>query len=166
MTPHFFQSQARSILGHSGNASGTAFDPKWIHENVVYVNCPWTLDMGAAHFGHIAIHKVCADSLGRVLSNVWDKLGKDDGAIRLHHYDRFSGSGCYRPMRGGSLLSMHGYYAAIDWDAPENGLHSQKHFFKPDELLLQSFRDEGWTCGIDWRGNSVDAMHVQFPRVD
>jgi hypothetical protein len=159
------QSQCAAILGHSGNASGTNFDPAWIKANVAYVNCPWVLTDGRNHFGHIGIHKMFASSLATILAEIWDAAGKSQEKIDALRYDIFSGSGCYRPMRTHNELSMHGYFAAIDWDAPDNPLHSLKHRFKPDDLLFVKFRANGWTCGIDWRGASVDAMHVQAPRV-
>lgn len=159
------QSECERVLGHSGNRAGDGFDMAWYREHIVQVDCPWMLTDFKSHFAHIAIHKMFAPSLVGVLGEVWEATGKSQAIIDAHHYNVFSGSGCYRQMRSHNALSMHAFVAAIDWDAPENALHSQKHFFKTDDLLLSKFRAAGWTCGVDWRDNSTDAMHVQAPRV-
>ena len=152
--------------GEPGNSDRNNFNPEWLRENIAYVICPWVLTDGRNHFGHIGIHKNVAQSLSRVLHNVYDACGKSQAEIDKHRYNIFSGSLCYRPMRTSMHLSMHSYGVALDWDAPDNPLGSYTHRFAVDELLFVKFREEGWVCGIDWSRHSIDAMHVQAARVD
>lgn len=159
------QSECLHVLGNPSNAEGTGFCMPWFHANVVYVNCPWQLTDFKQHFGHIAIHKFFAASLAQVLAEIWEGAGKSQAKIDALKYNVFSGSACFRNMRTHNQLSMHAFVAAIDFDAPDNMLHSTRHLFKPDDLLPTKFKEAGWTRGMDWRGNSIDAMHFQGPRV-
>jgi len=137
----------------------------WLHDNTTDVACPWPLFMDTTPVAHILIHKRCADSLARVLNNIWDAVGKSVSAIKALRYDRFSGSYNFRPIRGGHNLSMHSFAAAIDWDAEDNAQHDLHHLFKDDSLLVVKFKEESWIWGGDWSPGSVDAMHVQAARV-
>src|SRR5690242_10370971 len=84
----------RDAFEFYGDPSGRG----WLHENTVDVACPWPL----LHVPqHILIHKKCADSLTRILNSIWEAVGKSKDAIRALRYDRFDGSYCYRPIRGG-----------------------------------------------------------------
>lgn len=139
--------------------------PGWLHANTVDVACPWPLHYERTPVSHILIHKKCAESLAKVLANVWDAVGKDPAKITALRYDRFSGSYNFRVMRGGTALSMHSYACAIDWDAEDNAFHSQRHLFHDDSLLIVKFKEAGWVWGGDWSPGSVDAMHVQAARI-
>lgn len=139
--------------------------PSWLHANTVDVSCPWPLHMGAIAIPHILIHKKCAESLARVLNNIWDAAGRSLSTIRKLRYDVYDGSYNLRPIRGSTALSMHAFAAAIDWDAADNAQHSLKHLFQEDSLLVVKFKEEGWVWGGDWSPGSIDAMHVQAARV-
>jgi hypothetical protein len=152
--------QARAMAFYGNPASDG-----WANAHLVHAACPWPLHMDKAILHQIQIHKLCAPSLTRVLSWVWETCGKDQEKIASLHYDRFSGSYNYRPMRGGSALSMHAYGAAIDWDDADNQQHSHKHLFTADSPLIRAFLDEGWEWGGNWSGASIDAMHVQAAHV-
>jgi hypothetical protein len=121
--------------------------------------------MGKQHVPFITIHKKAAASLTRVLDSIWLGVGKDESAIETLHYNLFSGSFNYRPMRDGHALSMHSYGVALDFDASENPQHSTKHLFQSNSLIVTSFKAEGWIWGGDWSGTSIDAMHFQAARV-
>jgi hypothetical protein len=121
--------------------------------------------MGEIPVPSIVIHRKCAASLERALAKVWSEVGKSESSIRELRYDVFSGSFAYRAKRGASSLSMHAYGAAIDWDAPDNQMHSARHLFAEDSPLIRAFKAEGWVWGGDWSGPGVDAMHVQAARV-
>jgi D-alanyl-D-alanine carboxypeptidase len=133
--------------------------------HLTHVPCPWVLHMDKDIVKAITIHEKCAASLTRVLAWVWETCGKDPEKIAALRYDRFSGSYNYRPMRGGSTLSMHAYGAAIDWDDADNAQHSHKHLFTAESALIKAFLDEGWEWGGNWSGGSIDAMHVQAAHV-
>lgn len=144
---------------------GDSSAKNWLHDNTTDVTCPWPIFMGTTPVAHILIHKKCADSLTRVLGAIWDAVGHDPAKIKTLRYDQYDGSYNFRPMRGGHSLSMHGFAAAIDWDAADNAQHSQKHLFQADSLLVVKFKEEGWIWGGDWSAGSIDAMHVQAARV-
>lgn len=163
-SPWPLQSQCDTFYGNPRGADGS-YSPKWAAANLTHVACPWVLMMDKQHVPFITIHKKCADSLTRVLGNIWDAVGKDQGAIESLHYNLYSGSFNFRPMRGGVALSMHSYGVAIDWDAEDNPQHATKHLFRDDSLLVVKFKEEGWIWGGDWSGSSIDAMHVQAARV-
>lgn len=153
-----------------GNPGGSPAQwAAWESANLVDVVCPWQISFIDGKIIQpvkaIRIHKKCADSLKAVLENIWEAVGKDQSAIETLHYHHYSGSYNQRVMRGGSARSMHGYGAAIDWDAEENQQHSMKHLFQSDSLLVAKFKADGWTWGGDWSPGSIDAMHVQAARV-
>ncbi len=137
----------------------------WVNANLVDVPCPWLLRMDKITLHSIQIHKSCAESLKRVLGYIWQQCGESQEAIEKLHYDKYSGSYNYRPIRGGTAMSMHSYGLAIDFDAEENEQHSPKHLFTDDSLIIKAFKAEGWVCGVDWSPASIDAMHVQAARV-
>jgi len=137
----------------------------WLHINTTDVTCPWPLFCEGKAVAHILIHKKCAESLSRVLNNVWDAVGRSLSTIRKLRYDQYDGSYNFRPIRGGHAMSMHAFAAAIDWDAADNAQHSQHHLFQDDSLLVVKFKEAGWIWGGDWSPDSIDAMHVQAARV-
>jgi hypothetical protein len=152
------QSQAISFYGDPRHAG-------WLPQNTVDVTCPWQMHVGTVQVRNILIHKKCADSLLRVLLNIWEAAGRDQTKIAALRYDVYDGSYNLRAIRGGSGLSMHSFACAIDWDASDNEQHSQKHLFQDDSLLVVKFKEEGWIWGGDWSPGSIDAMHVQAARV-
>ena len=101
----------------------------------------------------IRCHNKIAASLKRVLV----AISKGPYAWVLQHFD-----GCYnnRPMRGGSLPSLHARAAATDWDAANNGnlVNWPVQATMPLEVM-EEFAREGWMpAGAFW---SRDAMHFQ-----
>ena len=151
----------RDCIAFYGNPAQSG----WLHDNTVYVQCPWTLFVGAQPTNHILIHKRCAESLARVLANVWDAVGKNAAQIKVLHFDKYDGSYNFRPMRGSAAMSMHSFACAIDWDASDNPFHSTRHLFTDATILVQKFKEEGWIWGGDWTPGSQDAMHVQAARI-
>ena len=137
----------------------------WYKANIVDVTCPWLLNMDGQKVTSIQINKRCAESLARVLNNIWEAVGKDQSAIETLHYHLYSGSFNYRPMRGGVSLSMHAFGRAVDFDSEENTQHSMKHLYQENSLIVVKFKEEGWVWGGDWSPASIDAMHFQAARV-
>ncbi len=154
------QAQCPSYYGNPAQAG-------WSTHNLVDVPCPWTLHMDKVTLHSIQIHKKCADSLALVLKYIWEEAGTTQEAIEKLHYDRYSGSYNFRPIRGssGKVLSMHAYGAAIDFDDQENQQHSTHHLFQENSLIVRAFKAEGWVWGGDWSVSSIDAMHFQAARV-
>jgi hypothetical protein len=100
----------------------------------------------------IRCHDKVADSLKRVLTT----LSKTHPDILAQY------AGCFnnRPMRGGSLPSLHARGAAIDL-APDTNQNKQAWPVSADMPLevMESFAREGWlAAGAFW---GRDAMHFQ-----
>ena len=76
--------------------------PSWLHGNTIDVPCPWPLHMGNVAISHILIHKKCAQSLVRVLNNIWEATGRSFDTIKKLRYDVYDGSYNLRNIRGSS----------------------------------------------------------------
>lgn len=142
---------------------GNPASATWGGRNIVHVKCPWQLHMGEIAIPFIKINVIAAPSLKRVLDHVWDWAGKDPGKIASIHADQFSGDWVVRQARGLSMISMHAFGLAIDFDAPNNQLGAKKFFFTEKNPLISAFLDEGWVWGGKW--SRPDAMHVQAAKV-
>lgn len=145
--------------GNDGNASSS-----WESKNLIYIVSPYQLWMGDIKINRIKIHKKCADSLIRVMSDIWQQCGKDYEKIKALNYHVFSGAYNYRLKRGHSSLSMHAYGCAIDFDAPHNQMGNHSPAFHADSIIVKAFEKEGWTWGGRWV-NSTDGMHFQYADV-
>lgn len=138
----------------------------WQAKNTVRVPVPWAMSMGNIPIRSIEINKIASDSLARVLQKIWDRCDHTQSKVHAAGCDCFSGSFAVRLIRGGKAPSMHSYALAIDIDAPHNplGAPADKTNFKSNSLVVQSFKEEGWVWGGDWRGRR-DAMHFQYATV-
>jgi hypothetical protein len=134
-----------------------------IRAQLVNVHVPWMMN---GNTQTIQIHAKCADSLTRVLNYIWAYCGKSQDKIHSFGYDVFDGSFNWRPIRGGSGLSVHAYGAATDWDAAQNPqlAPADKTTFKENSLITTAFKAESWIWGGDWV-TPRDAMHFQAARV-
>lgn len=100
----------------------------------------------------IYCHKKVAESLMRALAEV--------ATIHPEILLQYAGAYNNRPMRNGSLPSLHARGAAIDLDAAHNGnaTHWPARATMPLEVM-EAFAREGWLpAGAFW---SRDAMHFQ-----
>lgn len=115
-------------------------------------------DLGVRYDGKdvrtIRCHHKVAPSLHRVLT----KLSKTPHAWVLKEY-----AGCYnnRPMRGGSLPSLHARGAAVDLAPSTNGNREAWPSSANMPLeVMEEFAKEGATpAGAFWQR---DAMHMEF----
>jgi hypothetical protein len=80
-------------------------------------------------------------------AGLWTKLVSYDGGY------------AWRPQRGSSKLSMHGFGGALDFNANTNQLGSKGDM---DPGVVQIFEDNGWEWGGRWK--RPDPMHFQFAR--
>lgn len=153
--------------------AGVLGDP---HDTSLHVEvvCPWQLNGGRTH--SITIHKMFAASLARCLNYIWEHptIDKSQAKIAAFGYDVFDGSYVVRPIAGTGTPSMHSYAAAMDWNAAKNPQHApaSKTLFKTEKeqppngsLIIWTFEQEDWTCGIRWGAADIDAMHIQGPRI-
>lgn len=142
-----------------------ASDPKWEAANLVAVPVPWLMYAAwnpALRIKTIRIHKKCADSLKRVLGAIW--LGSAQSQIEIERIGMhlFGGSHTFRPSRTGTMLSMHAYGCAIDFDPARNALGDTTPAMAP--LVVAAFEAEGWVWGGRWP-KGTDGMHFQAARV-
>ncbi len=109
----------------------------------------------------VTVHSKCADSLDRILKEILQVYGYDE--LRKLGLDLFGGIYNNRPIRGGSVPSVHSYAAAIDLDPERNQLRwgsDRAVFAKPVySKMIDAFDREGWVSlgrerGFDW-------MHFQ-----
>lgn len=102
------------------------------------------------------VHAKCADSLSRVLHAI--AAGPHRDILK-----KYAGVFNNRPMRGGSLPSLHARGAAIDLD-PDTNRNKQSwpaSATMPLEVM-EEFAKEGWLpAGAFW---GRDAMHFQATR--
>lgn len=109
------------------------------------------------------VHKKCADSLLRILTRIGDRYSTDRGVIE--EAEDYGGVFNNRPMRGGSLPSLHARGAAIDLDADDNGNHTPWPTSADMPLeIIEEFSREGWMSAAVWWNR--DAMHFQATRPD
>ena len=165
MTDWPIESHAVEFYGNP-RGEGGGYSPAWASENLVHVHCPWQLHMGIHQpIPFVTIHKLCSESLGRILATTWAAIGKSQDEADARGYSVFSGSFNFRPIRGSSSISMHAFGAAIDWDAPENpmGYGNLRHRFTDEDPLIKAFKDDGWRWGGDYCSRK-DYMHVEACR--
>lgn len=132
-------------------------------QHMTKVNLPYTMWMDDTKITSCWMNKICADSLVRVLTHVWDANERDYDKIKAQQLHIFSGAWNIRNMRGGSSLSTHAYGLAIDIAAPYNMLGKKpgynKYSFTEDSLIVKAFKAEGWVWGGPW--SRPDGMHFQ-----
>ena len=141
--PRSNQSALRGFYGPPGNEARIVnFVPP----------VPMRLYDGTQEVRTIRCHERVAESLQRALVGAFEASPE---FVR-----RFFGCYVNRPMRGGSLPSLHAYGAAIDLSASTNRLH--QHWPTSADMpieVMEAFAREGWTAaGAFW---SRDAMHFQ-----
>ena len=163
------QSECDAFFGNPRGRGGAVASRQWEAQNLRRVNPPFKMHM-VQPVTSITVHSKCAMALNEWLMEVWKNAGRDDALIKLWGMDVFSGSYCFRTMRGLQHLSMHAYGCAFDFDAPRNFLHDRTpHFAQFKKQVVSPFLDLGGTWGGDWNGNGssaderrADGTHFQF----
>ena len=137
-------------------------DPDWEKQNLVLVPLPWkgvaSWDMSQP-IKALRMHKLCAESLARVLAAIWDEFGKSQKAIDAVRMNLIGGGYNWRTMRGSTRLSMHASGCAVDFDPAHNGLGDPTPSM--DMRVVAAFDAEGWTWGGRWSPQRRDGMHFQ-----
>ena len=145
-----------------------SYSGKFKKDNMVEVTLPYTMWMDEIKITKVWVNKLCADSLLRVLTYLWEFYGRDYDKIKSLGLHVFSGTWNIRPMRGGHNMSMHAWGLAIDIAAPYNALGKKpcynKLSFTDDSEIVKAFKAEGWVWGGDW-DSRFDTMHFQAARV-
>lgn len=128
------------------------FGPAGDESRLTSIVAPVPMYYDGTRIRTLRVNAKCAASLSRVLT-----------AIYAVHPDVVADyCGCYnnRPMRGGSLPSLHARGAAIDLAAGENGNRDAWPINSTMPLeVMECFAREGWlSAGAFW---GRDAMHAQ-----
>ena len=129
--------------------------------SVVQIPVPYKMYLynGPKTVRTIGVHEKLAPSLGRVLKALGRRY-KTEEERTAAGINWFYGVYNNRKMRGGSLPSLHARAAAIDFDAPRNGLHTPwpTRAHMPFDVI-EIFAREGWlAAGAFW---GRDGMHFQ-----
>ena len=141
--PHTDEASLRAFYGRPGDEDQLTDLP--------------VVDLGILYEGRpvrtLRCHKRVAASLGRVLT----QLHLQGYSHIIEHFD---GSFDNRPMRNGTIPSLHARGAAIDLNSDSNGnLQSWPASADMPVEVMEIFAMEGWTpAGAFW---GRDAMHFQ-----
>jgi hypothetical protein len=157
------------FYGNPRGRGGAVVNSAWYKVNMRFIKPPFKMAMDRP-IKLIPVHYKCAGFFDEWLHVVWANARRDQFQINLWGMNVFSGSYCYRQMRGLNKLSMHAYGCAIDFDAPRNQLGNRNpHFATLREEVVDPFIKLGGIWGGDWNGNSqtadeprCDGMHFQF----
>ena len=160
--PH--QNKVDEFYGNPRGANGRE-SAAWVRQNIVALRCPWKLvtSWDQQPVRAISIHQKCAESLGKVLSQIWANAGQDQAKINEWGMNLYGGGFNFRLMRGSNRLSMHSWGCAIDFDPSRNGLGDVTPNFEHIPEVLTAFAAEGWVWGGRWR--RPDGMHWQAATV-
>ena len=122
---------------------------------LVSITFPYPMFYGGKRVTTTRVHRKCAASLLRVLTNIRDHL--PDRGI-MEEAEDYGGCFNFRFKREGSSYSLHAYGAAIDLDDDDNTFrdHWPMKADMPLEIM-EEFAREGWvSAGAFW---GYDAMH-------
>ena len=157
---------ARSAFYGDPAGVGGRVNPKWEAANLVRVHFPWRAVLAWDTRTVVAsarVHRLCAESLGRVFEAIWAAAGRKQQAIDAWGMSLYGGGFEYRPVRGGRGLSSHSWGCAVDFDPQRNGFGDTTPHFAQAHEVLRAFEAEGWTWGGLW--SKPDGMHWQAARV-
>lgn len=148
--PYPDQASLRAFYGQPGDES-----------NLVMIQFPYPMLYAGKPCTRTRVHKKCADSLLRVLTNIKGLLPTHPD-IRDEAED-YGGCFEFRNKRGGSTYSLHAWGAAIDLDADDNTFRNNWPMQSDMPLeIMEAFAKEGWiSAGAFW---SYDSMHHQATR--
>lgn len=153
------QTDRDAFYGNPRSRDVTKASAKWESENLVLISVPFVMRFDGRPIRGVRIHKRCADSLTRVLDEIWVNAGRTQTAIDTWGVSQFGGSYNYRLVRGGTSLSSHSWGCAIDLDPARNGLGDATPNFANIPEVLEPFFNQGWTWGGNW--SRPDGMHWQ-----
>ena len=163
------QSEADAFYGNPRRHGAATVAQDWYRSNIVMISAPFAMRMIKPVL-KFPVHKKCAEATRSWLDDVWKNAGRDQRVIDDWGMNVFSGSYCFRTMRGLQRLSMHAYGCALDFDAPRNSLHDRTpHFVMLRHEVVEPFLKLGGVWGGDWNGDGstaderrADGMHFQF----
>lgn len=168
------RAEIEAMFGNPAKANGR-LNEAWEGANIRRVPPPdgWQFfyqDEGRiVRVSAIRIHRLLRDSFVAVLDDIWDHARQEIGAgatpdqirawLHRRRLDLHGGGFNFRPITGGSDLSLHAYGIAIDWDPVHNPRKRPLTKTLPD-WWYDIWRRHGWSNGQNFR--TPDPMHVQF----
>lgn len=153
---HWPKDNQADLIAYYTRPNGTA---KWEVTNLVYIPIPWTAYLAGTQIvltHGLRVHKKVAESLKRVLADIWLTFKKSQVEIEKVRLHQIGGTYFYRPRRGSSNLSLHAFGAAIDLDPVHNKMtHGNRGSM--DSRIVKCFQKEGWKWGYAFG----DPMHFE-----
>jgi hypothetical protein len=148
----------KALLSKYGtpNASGAGY--------LTIIDLPYPMFLNwasATKVTRISCHKLVADKLVAIFKEILCVYGIEK--IKALQLDDFGGCFNYRPMRGGTALSLHSWGVAIDLDPDRNLLKETSataRFARPE---YKAFIDIFYKHGFESLGRekNYDWMHFQ-----
>lgn len=151
------QSEVRSGKSIYGKAGDESY--------LCSIKPPYAMKYEGKLVATIRCHKLVAPALLRIFQRCLEHYGLEK--IQELGLDDWCGCFNYRPVRGGSTLSMHAWGIAVDLSASENGnlmRAPQARLSHPDAAAFWDIVESegafsmGRVTGRDW-------MHFQFARI-
>jgi hypothetical protein len=133
--------------------SDGTLSPKWEQNNIRRVNLPRPLLLAGTQTNvtRVTCHKLLVDTFKATLNEI-DGAGKWDALIS------YGGGFNFRPIRGGSSVSLHAWGIAWDFDPDNNGLGTKGTI---DREIVSIFEANGFFWGGNFKSRK-DPMHFQF----
>jgi hypothetical protein len=157
--PHEDPVNLNKFFGDPRGSNGQV-SRKWYAENIVKWTPPYPLfysDGKKTPLRTLLLHKKVIAVYTSAFEEV--KANFTPAEIKENHLDICAGTFNYRPMRGGSRLSVHSWGIAIDIDPARNPFPSTWR----EGMLNHEFADILEKHGLWWRGRpgDRDPMHFQ-----
>jgi hypothetical protein len=150
--PNSDQASLRKFYGTPGDESNLT--------NINVSHLPISYD--GKKVNTIRCHKKVADSLSRILNNIFSKFKNKENI--LEEAKDYGGCFNFRLKRGGNTYSVHSWGAAIDLDADDNTFKDSWPMKADMPLeIIEEFTKEGWTSAAAFWG--YDAMHFESTKI-
>lgn len=153
----------KDAIAFYGNPAGDNGQPSltWERENLVLVAVPWRIftSWDKKEMRGIRLHRKCAQSFIKIAKAIWEFSEESQMLIAHYGLDLCGGGYNFRLTRGGSILSMHSFGAAIDFDPERNGFGKKNPRLGEFPRIIDFFEREGWEWGGRWK--KKDGMHFQ-----
>ncbi len=127
--------------------------PTWETQKIVRVNLPKPLPLAGTSLKvtRVTCHKLLAPLFSETLRAIND-------AGRWSKLVSYGGGFNFRPVRGGSNVSLHAWGIAWDFDPEHNGLGTKGTM---DKRVIEIFERHGFFWGGRFKSRK-DPMHFQF----
>lgn len=160
LTPH--DDTASLIAFYGDPRGGGQVNPKWGNTNLAMCIPPWRMVESwdtAQEIKHFVVHVKCLMAFNAAFAYIWNTCNSNQSTIEQYGLHLWGGCFNYRPIRGSSRISVHGFAAAIDLNPDANPMGHVSG--KMPSFVVKAFKDQGATWGGDFQSRK-DEMHFQF----